>query len=60
MDVTLRWRGLCGAVCSQASITVQNTSEDGAKYLNQGAPYGTKEWREQYPVATPLSRATTA
>ena len=45
---TLRWRGLCGAVCSQASITVQNTSEDGAKYLNQGAPYGTKEWREQY------------
>ncbi len=40
--------GMCGAVCSQAFITVQNTPEDGAKYLNQGAPYGTKEWQEQY------------
>ena len=40
--------GMCGAVCQQASITVQNTPEDGAKYLNQGAPYGTKEWQEQY------------
>ena len=40
--------GMCGAVCKQTSITVQNTPEDGAKYLNQGAPYGTKEWQEQY------------
>lgn len=39
---------MCSAVCSQASITVQNTPEDGAKYLNQGAPYGTKEGQEQY------------
>lgn len=40
--------GMCGAVCKQTSITVQNTPEDGAKYLNQGAPYGTKERQEQY------------
>ena len=40
--------GMCGAVCEQASVTVQNTPENGAKYLNQGAPYGTKVWQEQY------------
>ena len=48
LDSEVPTSGMCGSVCSQTSITVQNSPEDGAKYLNQGAPYGTKEWQEQY------------
>lgn len=48
LDSEVPTSGMCGSVCSQTSITVQNTPEDGAKYLNQGAPYGTKEWQQQY------------
>ncbi|WP_257162280.1 hypothetical protein [Corynebacterium cystitidis] len=37
-----------GAVCRQASITIQNTEEHGAKFLQHGPSYKSPEWAKLY------------
>ena len=40
------------AICRQASATIKNSVEDGARWLQQGPAYGTPEWQEVYgPVS---------
>ena len=36
------------AICRQASVTIKNSVEDGARWLQQGPAYGTVEWQEVY------------
>lgn len=36
------------AICRQASVTIKNSVEDGARWLQQGPAYGTPEWQAVY------------
>lgn len=36
------------AICRQASVTIKNSVEDGARWLQQGPAYGTSEWQAVY------------
>ncbi|MDL0403215.1 hypothetical protein QQO25_09615 [Corynebacterium lehmanniae] len=36
------------AICRQASVTIKNSVEDGARWLQQGPAYGTREWQSMY------------
>lgn len=36
------------AICRQASVTIKNSVEDGARWLQQGPAYGTPEWQSVY------------
>lgn len=36
------------AICRQASVTIKNSVEDGARWLQQGPAYGTPEWQDVY------------
>lgn len=35
-------------ICRQASVTIKNSVEDGARWLQQGPAYGTPEWQYVY------------
>lgn len=38
----------CPKVCQQRTVTLKNTAEDGAKFLQHGPAFMTAEWRKEY------------
>ena len=47
-DFEVPSKASCPKVCQQRTVTLKNTAEDGAKFLQHGPAFMTAEWRKEY------------